>query len=259
MRLCSVVCVAAVAALTVADPGSAIAAKPLPGCGPDVYVNTTVKGTPTDPLAYRFFSDGNESYPNGGKAAERIVGRFQVDNCTHDFTLNLNQSSRYMIGELHDSVGAPGTITSKFFNFDRVHSVPITQAENVGFVLFCGEGIVPGPDGRPRKNEDGSYQDNYGGCAQDTDGAWYVRRAATLTFYEGPNRGYYLYYQRSPLDGACGNHPQNCEATYVRVYHPDANTWILRPEEPISASLVNTSSGVWVGFEAVAFEIRVTK
>lgn len=255
---------AAVAAVVI-GAGPALAAKPLPGCGPDVYVNTIVKGTAIG--AYEIVSDGNESYPHGGSGQNKITGRFQVDNCTHDFTLNLHLSSRYMVGLLEESPGSPGVITSKFFNFDRVASVPVTpgpESVDFGTTGWCAGGVVRTSDGRIRKNADGTYQDNYAGCGQDPDGTWFVRRAATLPFYEGPSRDYYLYFQRSPLDGSgfCDNRPEACaEAVdHVRVYHPTPSTWILRPEGEGWAALVrNGTEGGFLGYEAVPFEIVVTR
>lgn len=264
MRLRPVVYVAVLTILVGA--GTASAAKPPAPCGSDVYVNTLIRGTPTDPDPYAFVSDGNESYPNGGRGPNKIEGRFQVDNCTHDFTLNLNLSTRYTVALLSQL-----TITSKFFNFDRVASVPITPGPgnpDFGATGFCSEGIVQTADGKVRKNPDGSYQDNYAGCGMDPDGTWYVRRAAVIGFYEGQDRDYRLSFNRSPLDtwssGACDNNPQVCEASHVRVYHPDASTWIIRQEEGGNGAALlksggNNSGYQFQNYEIVPFEMAVTR
>jgi hypothetical protein len=232
-------------------------------CGPDVQLNVQIKGTPAAPGDFRLVSDGNEFYNDGGSGSQKITAIFQVDNCTHDFTLNLNFSSRYVVALLSDRQHA-----SKFFNFDRAASVPITPGPEdtaFGSVGFCAEELVRNSDGTIRRNADGSYQDNYAGCGVDAAG-WYVRRHASIGLYEGPTSDYGLRFQGSPLDNRnypCASDPSDpvCSTSYVRVYHPTASTWVLRPEEPATASLVK-----WIeqdyrfqNYETVPAEIVVTR
>ena len=61
-------------------------------CGPDVALNVTVSGTRAAPGGYALVSDGLGPYQNVLRG--KVTAIFQVDNCTHDFTLNLNQSNR---------------------------------------------------------------------------------------------------------------------------------------------------------------------
>src|SRR5687768_6559683 len=122
----AVVVAGAIAGLASARP--VLAAKPQPACGADVYVNTTIDGTLADPGPYTFVSDGNVSYPTGGKGASRTEGRLQYNGCWFDFTLSMG-SNRSASALLSD-----GTHVSKHFNFDRVASVPITPGpENTTF------------------------------------------------------------------------------------------------------------------------------
>jgi hypothetical protein len=238
------------------------AAKPQPACGADVYVNTTIDGTVADPGPYTFVSDGNVSYPTGGKGAIRTEGRLQYNGCWFDFTLSMG-SNRSAVALLSD-----GTHVSKHFNFDRVASVPITPGpENTTFgdSGFCAEGVVVGADGQIRRNPDGSYQDNYGGCAADELG-WYVRRAASIGLYEGPSRDFRLRYRPSPIgphanDDYCVVNPAECEIlSYVRVYHPDPNTWTILPEAPATAALMNfNESDTLQSYETVPFRVVATK
>lgn len=228
-------------------------------CGPDVALNVTVSGTRTAPGGYALVSDGLGSYQNVLRG--KVTAIFQVDNCTHDFTLNLNQSNRTLWALLP----LPGgDIASHFFNFDRVHSVPVTTASNFLTSQFCTGGVVYGSDGKIARNSDGAYQDNYAGCGTDEAGANFVRRAAGVTL-DGDER---LAFQISPIDQpakACAADPANpaCGASFIRVYHPDATTWVLRPEAPATAShrvWAGGSTGyVFVGYESVPLEIVVTK
>ena len=87
MRVREAVIAGAIAGLVAAGPAQA--AKPQPACGADVYVNTTIDGTQADPGSYAFVSDGNVSYPTGGKGSSRTEGRLQYNGCWLDFTLSM--------------------------------------------------------------------------------------------------------------------------------------------------------------------------
>ena len=226
-------------------------------CGPDVALNVTVSGTRAAPGGYALVSDGLGPYQNVLRG--QVTAIFQVDNCTHDFTLNLNQSNRTLWALLPG-----GDIGSHFFNFDRVHSVPVTTDAAFLVSQFCTGGVLYGSDGKIAKNSDGAYQDNYAGCGTDDVGANFVRRAAGVSL-DGDER---LSFQISPIDHpakACAVDPTNpgCGASFIRVYHPDATTWVLRPESPATASHRVWAGGKagyeFVGYETAPLEIVVIK
>jgi hypothetical protein len=161
MKVEAVVGVAAIVWATGAAAAFAAPKPPLPTCGTDIYVNTAVGGTPEARGGYALVSDGNSLYANGGSKTNKIEGRFQVENCSHDFTLNLNYSTRYLVAFLGNGL----TVTSKFFNFDRVASVPLTDPAHPAFDaaaldMFCGRGLERTPDGKVARNELGFFQDN---------------------------------------------------------------------------------------------------
>jgi hypothetical protein len=205
-------------------------------------------------------SDGTEVYLDG---SQRIAAMLQVNNCTHDFTMNLNQSTRYTVALLSDRQHA-----GKHFNFDRVGSVPVTpDAGNTEFgqTAYCTDGVVRDASGAFVKNADGYYQDNYGGCGMDENG-WYVRRAGVIGLYEGPSSDFRLRYQPSPVDfleSPCAADPSDpvCSASYIRVYHPSASTWILRPEGAAEAALLKFEDREYryQSTEIVPAEIVVTR
>jgi hypothetical protein len=251
---------AAIAAMAAAP---ALAAKPAPGCGSDVYVNTTVDGSLASPGPYAFVSDGNSSYPTGGNGQNRVESRLQFDGCWFDYLFNIN-SSRNTYAVLSD-----GTHVSKHFNFDRIASVPVTPGPDnttFGDTGFCAEGVVANADGSMRRNADGSYQDNYGGCGVDELG-WYVRRAAVINLYEGPSRDYRLRFRPSPIgphasDDYCGLNPAQCDVlSYVRVYHPSARTWTILPEAGAAAALLRYDGGAYQlqSYEAVPFRVTAVR
>ncbi|MDO8678392.1 MAG: hypothetical protein Q7R30_07490 [Acidobacteriota bacterium] len=224
-------------------------------CGADVALNVTVSGTWTAAGGYALVSDGLGVYQNAPR--NKVTAIFQVGNCTHDFTLNLNQSSRTLWALL-----SGGDVKAPFFNFDRIHSVPITTDAPFLTSQFCTGGVMYGSDGKIAKNSEGAYQDNYAGCDVDEAGAAFVRRAAGVTL-DGDER---LAFQISPIDHpaeACAANPANpaCGASFIRVYHPDATTWVLRPEPAATASHKVWAGGsyVFVGYETVPLEIVVTK
>lgn len=244
-------------ALVFGAVADATAQKTRTTCGPDVALNVTVSGTQGAPGGYAFVSDGLGTYANAPR--RKVTAIFQVDNCSHDFTLNLHQSTRTLWALL-----SGGDIKAPFFNFDRVHSVPVTT--DAGFLTsqFCTDGVVYGADGKIAKNTQGAYQDNYAGCGVDELGAAFVRRHAGITL-DGDER---LSFQVSPIDQplkSCDAEPTNpaCTASFVRVYHPDATTWILRPDGAATAShrvWAGGSAGyVFVGYETVPLEIVATR
>jgi hypothetical protein len=227
-------------------------------CGSDVALSVTVFGSRTAPGGYALVSDGLGTYQGGAKGS-KVSAIFQVDNCTHDFTLNLHTTNRKMWALL-----GGGDIAALFFNFDRIHSVPLTTSADFLTSKFCTDGVSYGADGKIAKNSDGAYQDNYAGCDVDETGAAFVRRGGGVTL-DGDER---LAFHKSgidqPLQG-CAAIPDapECSASYIRVYHPDATTWILRAEPAAIAShrvWAGGSAGyAFIGYETVPLEIVVKK
>lgn len=227
-------------------------------CGPDVPLVVSVAGTRSAPGGYGLVSDGLGTY-QGGTKGSKVSAIFQVDNCTHDFTVNLYTSTRKLWSLL-----SVGDVEVLFFNFDRVHSVPITTSADFLTSKFCTDGVVYGADGKIAKNSDGAYQDNYAGCGVDETGAAFVRRGGGMTL-DGDER---LSFHKSGIDQpaqGCAAVPDDpaCSASYLRVYHPDANTWIVRSEPEAIASHRVWAGGkdgyVFVGYERVPLEIIVNK
>lgn len=201
------------------------------GCGSDfaanLYVNpgTNISSDPNGPL-----------YANGGSKNNKISIGFQVGNCSYDLIIQLNNSTRYLV----TNVPGQGTFNAKFANFDRIASVPITT-NNAAMSDFCGTSPT------------GSYKyDNYGGCGSDAGGA-YVRRNVGFDLGNNLNN---LRFQYSPIDNPNGN-PNAGGTAYIRVYHPDANTWHLVPESPeVGAFLTN---GIRTDSPVVPFWFTVTR
>ncbi len=227
-------------------------------CGPDVGLNVTISGTQGAPGGFGFVSDGLSTYQNASRGA-KVTAIFQVNNCTHDFTLNLSQSTRAMWALL-----SGGDIGAWFFNFDRIHSVPVTTNADFLTSKFCTDGVVYGADGKVAKNSEGAYQDNYAGCGVDESGAAFVRRAGGVSL-DGDER---LSFNRSAIDQPLQNCTANpsdpaCSASFVRVYHPDSMTWILRNEPAAIGSHRVWGGGsagyVFVGYETVPLEIVVKR
>jgi hypothetical protein len=102
-------------------------------------------------------------------------------------------------------------------------------------------------------NTNGSYKyDNYGGCGSDEKGA-YVRRNIGFDLGDGVHN---LRFQYSPIDNSAGN-PNVIGTSFIKVYHPNANTWILEPEgEQKGVFLTNGSPTELV---TVPFSFVVTK
>lgn len=224
-------------------------------CGPDVFLNVQIVGTPNSPNGNVLISDGNEFYNHG--SSRNVVARFQVDNCTHDFTLNLSNSGRTMRALL--SVGEQ---TAWFFNVDRVHSVPVTpsalfteEAKAAWLASpFCANGVQRTADGKIVNNGDGTYQDNYAGCGVDENGDGYILRKMGVTL--DPDA--HLTFNISAIDGPnkCPGDPA-CSASFVRVYHPFATRWIVKADAAAIAAYTVWAKGAYVfkGYETVPLEI----
>lgn len=191
---------------------------------------------------YAILPDGvNTPYKTGKVKGDTIDGKFQLSNCSQDYTLNLGGSARYM------AVNFPnpgGSYQAKFYNFDRVASVPITTDTNFITSQFCTNGADPAPNGFVvTKNSDGTYRDNYAGCGTDVSGN-FVRRAVGISLKDlSSTADYRLHFQRSPLDGGISQTVIGA-TTYIKVYHPDGTTWVLEPEggdDPSTVDIVETT------------------
>ncbi len=175
------------------------------GCGSDVPLNLFVNsGGSISPDAQ------GPSYSNGGTKRGQISVIFQISNCSYDFIVQLNNSTRYLV----TSIPGQGTFNAKFANFDRIASVPITSDANV-MNDFCGT------------TTSGGYKyDNYAGCSTDSSGGRYVRRSVGFDLGDNTHN---LRFQYSSIDNPTGN-PNVAGTAYIKVYHPDNNTWNLVPE-----------------------------
>lgn len=226
-------------------------------CGFDEYLRVEVSGTPAAPDGYGIVSDGNGLYVHGTPRA--LVARFQIENCTHDFTLQLHNTRRATWALLPN-----GPVAGFFFNLDRVHSVPLTSDSNFFNSDFCTQGVVRNADGSIRRNADGSYQDNYGGCFLDEAGVPFVRRAASF----GLDGDAHLIFNVSPIDrttctGDTTNANPTCSASHVRVYHPTADQWVITSEAPALANHTMWTGGKTgyqsQGLVAAPFRIVATR
>jgi hypothetical protein len=234
------------------------------GCGSDVSLVVTVSGTRAAPGGYTLTSDGQGQYRDGTKGSAKVAAIFQVANCSQDFTTNVGSSTRSIWALL-----STGDQRAWFFNMDRVASVPITpetQVDSDAFVAahgFCTGGVQRDIDGQIIKNSGGWYYDNYGGCAVDELGRAFVRRGGGFSL-DPDDR---LQFKVSPIDnpqGPCvvdADGP-GCPTSFFRVYHPDANTWIIRTEPDATAAHRVWMPGdgyAFVGYETVTFEITAVR
>lgn len=249
--------------LTLAIAVDASAQKAI-SCGPDEYLNMQVFGTPTAPIGNVLVSDGNESYNNGSE--RNVLVRFQVSNCTYDFTPNLSQSNRSWIALLPS-----GNLASRFLNFDRVRSVPVTPSalftveERTAWLTspFCSNGVQRTASGTIVQNSDGSYQDNYAGCGIDESDNAYVLRAGSVGF-DGARLGFNVSAIDRPLECPAGNTLPKCAGSHLRVYHPFANQWLVKAPADAMAAYQKyvggkTSGYVFERFENVPLEFVITK
>jgi hypothetical protein len=167
-------------------------------------------------------SDGSPvPYVSGKSKGQNIDGRIQVDNCTYDLTLNLNFSKRYFTWKFPNGSIVGSSADSDSFNLDRLGTVPVTDG-GPGFLNWCSNAA-----------------DNYGGCGVDGVGAYFVRRSfgsAILNF------GYGVRFNYSPIDNV---QTTAAGTAYVRVYHPDANTWTIIPDIAPPPPGVTGTDGEW--------------
>jgi len=168
-------------------------------------------------------------YVSGRTKGSSIDGRFQVGNCTYDLLLNLSGSKRYFTWKFPAGSVVGTSANTGGFNIDRVGNVPVTDG-GPAFLNWCS-----------------TATDNYGGCGVDGAGGFFVRRAfGSAIFPGGGNTSYGVRFNYSPLDG--GIMAITVGTAYVRIYHPDANTWIIIPDEvPPPAGVTDpfATAGPW--------------
>jgi hypothetical protein len=214
--------------------------KPQPSpCGADIALTVTIEDAPsgTDSpdygtyghnVGYKLTSDGAGPYVHG---AGKIAATIGQSSCLYNFRLNLYTTNRHV--QLNGTpLGASRQMY--FLNFGRIGSVPVTvpASGNATLDQFCAGGVdrttFQGP----------APQDNYGGCGVDEQGLRYVLRYAGGTIDdESPH--YKLRYHLDQVDGAsldgyggdCDVTPALCQLAWVRVYRPDADTWIITPHD----------------------------
>jgi len=169
------------------------------------------------------YADGSPvPYVSGKTKNSTIDAKFQVSNCTYDFTLNLNSSNRFMTYKFPDGSVLGTSVNFGFFNMDRVADVPITDG-GPAFLNWCN-----------------TASDNYAGCGVDANGS-FVRRA-----YGSSINGntYHLRFNYDPLD----NQPiesLGIGAAFVKVYHTDASTWTMMPDVVAPPPGVSGTDGEW--------------
>jgi hypothetical protein len=165
------------------------------------------------------YADGSAvTYVSGKSKGQNIDGRFQIDNCTYDLSLNLNLSKRYFTWKFPNGSVVGTSFNTASFNIDRVGNVPVTDGGS-NFLNWCS-----------------AATDNYGGCGIDGDG-YFVRRSMGSMI-----DAYGLRYNYSPID----NHfPTATGTAYVKVYHADANSWTIIPDTVPPPPGVTGTDGPW--------------
>ena len=189
-------------------------------------------------------------FVSGKSKGQTIDGRFQVSNCTYDLTLNMNQSSRYFTWKFPSGSVVGTSQDSSSFNLDRVATIPVTDG-GATFLNWCN-----------------TAPDNYAGCGVD-GGGYFVRRSMGSAIL---NFAYGVRFNYSTIDNI---QTTAAGTAHVKIYHPDANTWIIMPEQvapPPGVSDPNATAGEWsvildrstnpgnpVGYQKTPFKIVVTK
>ena len=194
------------------------------------------------------YADGSPvPYVTGGKSkTSSILAKFQIDNCTYDFTLSLG-SSRYLTYKFPDGSPLGTSVDFGFFNIDRVGNVPITDG-GPAFLNWCSQS-----------------NDNYAGCGVDANG-YFVRRAYGSTLTHNNEKVRFNY---SPLDIGTGIQ-LSAGTAYVKVYRADAITWVLMPEQVAPPPGVIGTNGEWsamldinipavINYQKIPFKIMVKR
>jgi hypothetical protein len=141
------------------------------------------------------------------------------------------------------------TIDPYFINVDRMASVPITTDSNE-FRMFCGGTtdelrlttpyVLTDADDYPIKSGNVLF-DNYAGCFWDGSN-YYVRRGMAVQSNDLDTGGLSVMHFNNSTHGAVQLACDGCaETSFVRIYHPDANTWIVAPEDTSGIELPDQS------------------
>jgi hypothetical protein len=187
-------------------------------------------------------------YVSGRVKGKSIDGRIQVSNCSYDLTLGM--SGRYFTWKFPNGSIVGTSQNSSSFNIDRVGSVPVTDG-GADFLTWCN-----------------SAPDNYAGCGVDGDG-YFVRRSMGSAIL---NYAYGVRFNYSTIDNI---QTTAAGTAHVKIYHPNASTWIIMPEQvqpPSGVTDPNATAGEWsvlldrsttpgtpVGYQKMPFKIVVTK
>jgi hypothetical protein len=195
------------------------------------------------------YADGSPvPYVSGKIRNQSIDGRIQIGNCSYDLLLGMNR--RYFTWKFPNGSIVGTSQNSTGFNIDRVGTVPVTDG-GTNFLDYCSNGV-----------------DNYAGCGVDANG-YFVRRAmgsAILDFAYGVRFNY------STIDNIL---PIAAGTAFVKIYHPDANSWIIMPDvvpPPPRVTDPNATAGEWsllldrttdpftvAGYQKMPFKIVVTR
>ena len=186
-------------------------------------------------------------YVTGGRGKSAILAQFQVSNCTYDFTLSTG-SAMFMTYKFPDGSPLGTSVNFGFFNMDRVGDVPITDGGSA-YLNWCN-----------------TASDNYGGCGVDANG-FFVRRTYGSTI--DSQNTYHLRFNYSPFDNLSGA-TLAAGTAYVKVYHTDANTWMMMPDVVPPPSGVTGTEGEWsalydlstlsvINYEKTPFKMVVSK
>jgi hypothetical protein len=195
-------------------------------------------------------SDGSPvPYVSGRSKGKSIDGRIQVANCSYDLTMGMS-GGRYFTWKFPNGsiVGTSQNATA--FNIDRVGNVPITDG-GTAFLTWCN-----------------TATDNYAGCGVD-DGGYFVRRSMGSAIL---NFNYAVRFNYSTIENI---QTMAAGTAHVKIYHPNASTWIIMPEQvapPPGVTDPNASVGEWsvlldksttpdtvAGYQKMPFKIVVTK
>jgi len=228
--------------------------KPAASCGTDVTnlsISVFKYTDATNTTTYNLWPDLTNSdgspvpYVSGKSKGQTIDGVFQIDNCSYDLTLNLYFSRRFMTYKFPGGSPLGTSADFTFFNMDRVGNVPITDGGST-FLNWCN-----------------TATDNYGGCGIDANG-YFVKRSYGSGQMDQQNL-YHLRFAYSPID----NVNQIAAGTaYIKVYHMDANTWMIMPEQVSPPPSVTGTDGEWsvllyngtvAGYQKTPFKILVKK
>ena len=197
------------------------AGKPSP-CPADVPVNIWVAAT-GDPapaelggsaryqmgtvgVPYNLVPDSKGSGYTSGKGSLNIDAHFQLSNCTGDLSINLSTSARTLTAYLQ--AADKGNLSVWWFLFDKAWGTP-TPANRPPTGLYEW----------PTTDAAGG-----GGDFIDADGHYYYQRTMGSMGNDVANND-----SRLPMSPN-GAWPLSGSTSYVRVYHPTAEMWVLAPE-----------------------------